>query len=201
MPLICNISCRAAWSAPCAGSSPRAGWRTWRRAVIEELGRVREELGWPIVMTPFSQILLTQAVMNVTNPERYAVIPGRGDSLRDRPLRQTQRADRCKGDGAHRVAAAHPELRAEPPMASCQRAASPVGRAAVATKNCCCAPRCRPARSMPCWRRRRRRDTTIPAIEAGARACWRRLAAHRDLDARIGRQARLPAGTASRRRH
>jgi oxaloacetate decarboxylase alpha subunit len=44
-------------------------------AVIEELGRVREELGWPIVMTPFSQILMTQAVMNVTNPTRYAVIP------------------------------------------------------------------------------------------------------------------------------
>jgi oxaloacetate decarboxylase alpha subunit len=43
--------------------------------VIEELGRVREELGWPIVMTPFSQILLTQAVMNVTNHERYKVIP------------------------------------------------------------------------------------------------------------------------------
>ena len=43
--------------------------------VIEELGRVRQELGWPIVMTPFSQILLTQAVMNVTGPERYAVIP------------------------------------------------------------------------------------------------------------------------------
>ena len=44
-------------------------------AVIEELGRVREELGWPIVMTPFSQIVLTQAVMNVTNRERYKVIP------------------------------------------------------------------------------------------------------------------------------
>jgi oxaloacetate decarboxylase alpha subunit len=44
-------------------------------AVIEELGRVREELGWPIVMTPFSQILMTQAVMNVTNPTRYEVIP------------------------------------------------------------------------------------------------------------------------------
>ncbi len=43
--------------------------------VIEELGRVRQELGWPIVMTPFSQILLTQAVMNVTNHERYSVIP------------------------------------------------------------------------------------------------------------------------------
>jgi oxaloacetate decarboxylase (Na+ extruding) subunit alpha len=44
-------------------------------AVIEELGRVREELGWPIVMTPFAQIVMTQAVMNVTNKERYQVIP------------------------------------------------------------------------------------------------------------------------------
>ena len=43
--------------------------------VIEEIGRVREELGWPIVMTPFSQILLTQALLNVTGRERYAVIP------------------------------------------------------------------------------------------------------------------------------
>ena len=43
--------------------------------VIEELGRVRQELGWPIVMTPFSQMLLTQAVMNVTRQERYAVVP------------------------------------------------------------------------------------------------------------------------------
>jgi len=44
-------------------------------AVIEELGRVREELGWPIVMTPFAQILMTLAVMNVLNKERYKVIP------------------------------------------------------------------------------------------------------------------------------
>jgi oxaloacetate decarboxylase alpha subunit len=43
--------------------------------VIEELGRVREELGWPIVMTPFSQMLLAQAVINVTGHERYATIP------------------------------------------------------------------------------------------------------------------------------
>jgi len=43
--------------------------------VIEEIGRVREELGWPIVMTPFAQMVLTQAVMNVTGKERYAVIP------------------------------------------------------------------------------------------------------------------------------
>jgi oxaloacetate decarboxylase alpha subunit len=45
------------------------------QAVIEELGRVREELGWPIVMTPFAQMVLTQAVMNVTGRERYGIIP------------------------------------------------------------------------------------------------------------------------------
>jgi oxaloacetate decarboxylase (Na+ extruding) subunit alpha len=44
-------------------------------AVIEELGRVRQELGWPIVMTPFAQMLVTQAVMNVTNQERYGMVP------------------------------------------------------------------------------------------------------------------------------
>jgi oxaloacetate decarboxylase alpha subunit len=44
-------------------------------AVIEEMGRVREELGWPIVMTPFAQMLQTQAVLNVTGGERYGVIP------------------------------------------------------------------------------------------------------------------------------
>lgn len=43
--------------------------------VLEELGRVREELGWPIVMTPFAQIVMTLAVMNVMNKERYKVIP------------------------------------------------------------------------------------------------------------------------------
>jgi oxaloacetate decarboxylase (Na+ extruding) subunit alpha len=44
-------------------------------AVIEELDRVRQELGWPIVMTPFAQMLITQAVLNVTGKERYAAIP------------------------------------------------------------------------------------------------------------------------------
>ena len=44
-------------------------------AVIEELDRVRQELGWPIVMTPFAQMLITQAVLNVTGKERYSIIP------------------------------------------------------------------------------------------------------------------------------
>ncbi len=72
---ISSISCRAGWWAPRAVSSPRARLSHLEGAVIEELGRVREELGWPIVMTPFAQILMTQAVMNVMNRERYKVIP------------------------------------------------------------------------------------------------------------------------------
>ena len=44
-------------------------------AVVEELDRVRQELGWPIVMTPFAQMLITQAVLNVTGKHRYATIP------------------------------------------------------------------------------------------------------------------------------
>src|SRR5262249_35839247 len=44
-------------------------------AVIEEVGRVRQELGWPIVMTPFAQMVMTQAFLNVTGRERYGVVP------------------------------------------------------------------------------------------------------------------------------
>ncbi len=47
--------------------------------VVEELARVREELGYPIVMTPFAQMVMTQAMLNVTGVqagrERYETIP------------------------------------------------------------------------------------------------------------------------------
>jgi oxaloacetate decarboxylase alpha subunit len=38
---------------------------------LEEIPRVREELGWPIMVTPLSQFVGTQAVMNVVSDERY----------------------------------------------------------------------------------------------------------------------------------
>jgi oxaloacetate decarboxylase (Na+ extruding) subunit alpha len=44
-------------------------------AVLEETSRVRAELGYPIMVTPFSQIVVTQAVMNVVGGERYANVP------------------------------------------------------------------------------------------------------------------------------
>ncbi|MCX7279844.1 MAG: hypothetical protein NTZ15_21450 [Burkholderiales bacterium] len=43
--------------------------------VYEEVARVRAELGFPIMVTPFSQVVGTMAVMNVLAPERYANVP------------------------------------------------------------------------------------------------------------------------------
>jgi oxaloacetate decarboxylase alpha subunit len=43
--------------------------------VIEECVRVREELGWPIIVTPFAQFVATQAAMNVLQGQRYRFVP------------------------------------------------------------------------------------------------------------------------------
>jgi oxaloacetate decarboxylase alpha subunit len=45
------------------------------QAVLDECGTVREELGWPIQVTPFSQFIGVQATLNVTAGERYARVP------------------------------------------------------------------------------------------------------------------------------
>ena len=44
-------------------------------AVLEEAGQVREDLGFPILVSPFAQFVITQAVINVVQKERYATIP------------------------------------------------------------------------------------------------------------------------------
>jgi oxaloacetate decarboxylase alpha subunit len=43
-------------------------------AVMEEIVRVREDLGSPIMVTPFPQMLSTQAVQNILGPERYSTV-------------------------------------------------------------------------------------------------------------------------------
>ena len=43
--------------------------------VLEEVPRVREDMGEPPLVTPSSQIVGTQAVMNVLTGERYKVVP------------------------------------------------------------------------------------------------------------------------------
>jgi oxaloacetate decarboxylase (Na+ extruding) subunit alpha len=42
--------------------------------VLTEAGAVRRELGWPVMATPLSQLVGTQAVMNVVSGERYSVV-------------------------------------------------------------------------------------------------------------------------------
>jgi len=42
--------------------------------VMEEIIRVRKELGWPIMVTPLSQMVGSQATMNVMSGERYKVV-------------------------------------------------------------------------------------------------------------------------------
>jgi len=96
--------------------------------VIEEMARVREELGWPIVMTPFSQILLTQAVLNVTGRERYGVIPD--EAIRyalgrfGRPNIPIAPEVMARIEALPRSA----ELRAEPPMAPLAELRARLGR-------------------------------------------------------------------------
>jgi len=43
--------------------------------VLEETARVFEDLGWPAMVTPFSQLVGTQAVLNVVHGDRYRVVP------------------------------------------------------------------------------------------------------------------------------
>jgi oxaloacetate decarboxylase (Na+ extruding) subunit alpha len=43
--------------------------------VLAEIPRVREELGWPIMVTPLSQFVGVQAFLNVTTGTRYSQIP------------------------------------------------------------------------------------------------------------------------------
>lgn len=43
--------------------------------VMIEVDRVRAELGYPIMVTPFPQIVCTQAMFNVIGKERYATVP------------------------------------------------------------------------------------------------------------------------------
>ncbi len=45
------------------------------KEVLEEVPKVRKELGYPPLVTPTSQLVGTQAVFNVLSGERYSVVP------------------------------------------------------------------------------------------------------------------------------
>jgi oxaloacetate decarboxylase alpha subunit len=52
-----------------------AGMEDRWQDVLDELPRVREELGWPIMVTPLSQFIGVQAVLNVVSGERWSQMP------------------------------------------------------------------------------------------------------------------------------
>ena len=43
--------------------------------ILEEVAQVRRDLGYPIVVSPFAQYIVTQATLNVVQGERYKTIP------------------------------------------------------------------------------------------------------------------------------
>ncbi len=43
--------------------------------ILAETARVRQDLGYPILVSPFAQFIVTQAVLNVVQGERYKTIP------------------------------------------------------------------------------------------------------------------------------
>ena len=44
-------------------------------ALLEECGRIRAEIGWPIMVTPYSQFVCVQATLTVLTGERYVQVP------------------------------------------------------------------------------------------------------------------------------
>ncbi|RZL93598.1 MAG: pyruvate carboxylase subunit B [Variovorax sp.] len=43
--------------------------------ILEEAARVRKDLGYPILVSPFAQYIITQSVLNVVQGERYKTVP------------------------------------------------------------------------------------------------------------------------------
>lgn len=59
----------------------QAGKQELYEEVLKEVPRVREEFGFPPLVTPSSQIVGTQAVLNVITGERYKMVPNESKAL------------------------------------------------------------------------------------------------------------------------
>ncbi len=110
--------------------------------ILEEAAQVRRDLGYPIVVSPFAQYIVTQAVLNVVQGERYRTIP---DEVRKYALGHYGTLAAPPADAFLERANIRPQRpgrRAHPPSASI-----PGCRACAASW----APR--PAMKTFCWRR------------------------------------------------
>ena len=85
---------RAGWSARCKAQLEQHGMADRIDEVLAETGEVRRELGWPVMATPLSQLVGTQAVLNVVDRGALRAGARRGRRLRGGPLRRAAGADR-----------------------------------------------------------------------------------------------------------
>ena len=53
----------------------RMGMTDREEAILEEVEQVRVDLGYPILVSPFAQFVVTQAMLNVLQGERYRTLP------------------------------------------------------------------------------------------------------------------------------
>jgi oxaloacetate decarboxylase (Na+ extruding) subunit alpha len=98
------------------------------QAVLEESERVRADLGYPIMVTPFSQIVGTQALLNVISGKRYETVPD--EVTRYVVGRFGSPAMPMNGEVEDRIRSSKraKELEAEPHMASLDELRAKIGR-------------------------------------------------------------------------
>lgn len=109
----------------------QVGMRDKHAEVLRECARVRKEFGYPMLITPYAQLVGTQAVLNVVHGERYRSVP---DEVKKyalgyygKPLAPVDPdvLDRIVENGSHKIAVqptppepALPALRRKYPNAS-----------------------------------------------------------------------------------
>ena len=138
--------------------------------VLDEVARVRAEMGYPIIVTPVSQFIASQAARNVIDGERWANVSD--ETMRyflghyGEPPAPVDPEDR-------RARARHGRTRAS--CANCSRSRSRARASGSVDgsprRNCCCGSRCPRSRST----RWSRRATTRRPPAAAARPAARRL--------------------------
>lgn len=95
------------------------------KAVLEEVPRVRQEFGYPPLVTPSSQIVGTQATLNVLTGERYKVVTTETrnyfQGLYGKPPASLDKAVRKRVLGEERVINARPADLLEPELPKASR--------------------------------------------------------------------------------
>ena len=95
--------------------------------VLEEIPRVRADMGYPPLVTPSSQIVGTQAVLNVVSGERYKMVTKESKKLLSGQFGQTVKPfdpevqKKCLGDDAGEIITCRPADLIKPQLADLEK--------------------------------------------------------------------------------